>query len=39
MDSIYIIYDRNTGEISDHVCTLKEAFAKAHDHLKIWEAI
>ena len=37
MDSIYLIYNKYTGEIKERVFTLKEAFDKAQGEFKIWE--
>ena len=37
MDSIYLIYNKYTGEIKERVFTLKEAFDIAQGEFKVWE--
>ena len=37
MDSIYLIYNKYTGEIKERVHSFKEALRAAHGDLRIWE--
>lgn len=37
MDSIYLIVNKQTGEIKERVISLKKAFELATGNLSIWE--
>lgn len=37
MDSIYLIVNKQTGEIKERVISLKKAFELANGNLTIWE--